>query len=278
MKGMDEEKFGFLIKENFSVNSYLDGPRWLHEKNNEFISGNSYDSVIKWSEKFNSRFRINLSPRITKFSLEYAKEIIDSYVNLNLNGISLMPLHISNYTDNWPRIGYSPEEFVNFWKTSIDYIISLNKKRLFYERFGVLFLRNIITREGSSHKDFTNPNGSIVRYLAYGHDGSVYPSDESIGFDIFKLGNVGQKYTDVVVSPQSIALIRASINDSQYSDINVYFPYLSLCNVCSYAENSNIIPKLPDFRSKSQNSILEYLFEKLIFDKDQRKILLSWIN
>lgn len=276
LKGMSNEILNFLVKEHFRIITFFDGPAELHDKNGVYIDGNSYEHVREWVDKIRRVYGINLIPNITKFSLKYPKEIIDEYLQYNQSYISLMPLSISTFYEKWPEVGYKAEEFIGFWKEVMNYLLELNNKRLFREELAVIMLRSILRKQGAHHKDFTSPHGSIITNLAYMPDGKVYPCDEAINFELFKLGNVSDKYSDVVLSPQALALIRASLNDYLMIDANVYKPYLGVCSVCSYAENQNIIPKLPNFWYKIQVSVLDYLFEKLLFDENDRKILLNW--
>ena len=65
----------------------------------------------------------------TKESLAYPKEIIDEYLRLNLGSIFLRSLSPYGFaTKTMKAIGYSSEEFVEFYKKALDYIIELNRR------------------------------------------------------------------------------------------------------------------------------------------------------
>jgi len=276
LKGMNNKIFEYMIGENFHITTFLDGPKEIHEQNKKYVEGNNYDALSSWIDKIRKRYRIYLVPRITKFSLGNPKEIIDEYIRLNQNQIPIMPLSIARFDEKWNELGYKADEFVEFWKKAVEYLIQINSSREFKEELAAVMLRNILQKQGTHHRDFTSPHGAVISNLAYMPDGSVFPLDEAAKFEVFKLGTVFEKYSDVVVSLQSAALIRASMNDYSIIDSNAYKPYLSTCSACSYAKGRNIIPRLPDFRYNVQVGILDYLFEKIIFDENYRKIFLKW--
>lgn len=99
---MDDEKLKFLIKNNISICTSLDGPKIVHDKNRLYFNGSSYEKVIYWFKKIKKVIEKSKSSKpdslpsalmtTTKFSLPYYKEIVDEYRKIDLGGIFIRPL------------------------------------------------------------------------------------------------------------------------------------------------------------------------------------------
>ena len=50
-------------------------------------------------------------------------------------------------------------------------------------------------------------------------------------------------------------------------EMSVFKPYIGNCPVCSYKENGNIIGKSTSERTAVLTEMLDYLFEKVIFEE-----------
>ncbi|MCK5063609.1 MAG: radical SAM protein, partial [Candidatus Aenigmarchaeota archaeon] len=79
---MDEEKLSWFVDNKVQLNSSLDGPACVHNKNRKYNNGKeSYDTVIHWIDKLKEKgVPISIMPTITRNSLPYCKEIIDEYL------------------------------------------------------------------------------------------------------------------------------------------------------------------------------------------------------
>ena len=99
--------------------------------------------------------------------------------------------------------------------------------------------------------------------------------------DMFKLGNVhNDNYKNILSSDNARQLIKVSINDNYaICDSCVYKPWCGLDPIVIYAEQGNIIPKVSDWsRHKLYEFQFDYVFKKLIFDKETRKIFFDWVS
>jgi uncharacterized protein len=291
LNNIDDEKVDYLIKNNIDICTSLDGPKFIHDHNRPLLGkGGSYDSVIKWIGKINEEYqkrkinkKVGSLITTTKKTLDYPKAIVDEYVKHG-NGIIHLR-HMTNLgcaSDEWDKIGYSPESFIKFWEKSMDYIISLNKKGIqIKERMAIIMLSKILgIKGGSDYLDLRSPCGAAIGQLVYNYDGAIYTCDEGrmVGNDIFKIGTLNDKYKDVLTSNQTCGIVSASVNDCFICDNCVYKPYCGLCPVCNYFEQGNIIAKIPSTpRCKIYMAMFKYLTEKYFFDEEIKQIFDSWL-
>ena len=282
---MTDKLIGWIIKENISISTSLDGPKIVHDKNRIFEEGEpTYDKVTYWIKRIKEKYNYPIGALMvtTKHSLPYYKEIVDEYVKWGFTNLQIKYINKLGFAENtWEKIGYTIEEFIEFWKQSVDYMIKLNKKGIkIKSRYVGLILQKILTKEDPSFLDFRNPCGIVCGQMAYDYNGDIYCCDEGRMNEIFKLGNTKKnEYSKVLSSKQSQQLISASINDNYICDNCVYKTWCGLCPVIAYAEQGNIIPKIPTFsKCKLAKAQFDYVFEKILFNKNIRKILFSWLN
>ena len=57
-------------------------------------------------------------------------------------------------------------------------------------------------------------------------------------------------------------------------EMSVFKPYIGNCPVCNYKENGNIIGKSTSERTLILTKMFDYLFERMLFDKDFLKFIL----
>jgi len=271
---MNEETMNYLLKEKVGICTSLDGNKEIHDKNRM-----DYDKTVVWIKKLKEKNQINAMMLTTKQSLPYYKEIIDEYVKQGLETVWIKPINrLGRAQKTWQEIGYSAEEYLEFWKKSLDYIVEINKTRLLRENHTTIILRKILTKEGCNFTDMQSPCGAAIGQLAYDHKGDVYTCDEGRLYDIFKLGTVNDQYKGLLTSPETFGIVMASTNDSLICDNCVYKPYCGICPVCSYAENKNVITKLPNMKCKILKGMFDYVFERLLFNKEYKKVFLSWLS
>jgi len=291
---LDSKMLDFFIKNRVSLCTSLDGPKELHDKNRKYSKGSgSYDDVVKginlirkkqkqMSKKgLDKKYRCipNALLTVSRDSLEKHKEIIDEYVRQGFSNIFIRYMSgLGCSAAAWDKTGYNAEEFVVFYRNAIDYIVK--NKIPIKERLTTMILKKMLTNKDPGYLDLRSPCGAAIGQLAYDHDGSVYSCDEGrmVG-EIFKLGSVEQTYKDILCSDETCNLVNSSVNDIYLCDNCAYKPYCGVCPVCNYALQGNLIPKLAvDMRCRIFKSIFTYLFEKFLFDKEYKKVFLSWVG
>jgi uncharacterized protein len=294
---MDEEKYDFLVGHKVSLSTSLDGPADIHNANRPLLGGDSHAHVAKWIKRFNNDYeklretgyiwRMSSLMTISRRALPKYKELIDEYVSLGFVNIFLRPLDGFGFSkSSWDKIGYTPEEFIEFYKKSLDYILEINKSGLvFEERFARFFMIKIMTDYDPGMLDLRSPCGAGIGQLAYNYNGDIYTCDEGrmvsmMDDDSFKIGDVfSSSYEDVVSDPVVKSLCSASCLEglAGCSDC-AYLPYCGTCPIVNYAEQGNIFGQMPsNSRCKINKAVLDYLFEKL-HDKENVKVFESWLK
>jgi His-Xaa-Ser system radical SAM maturase HxsB len=280
---MDDDKLKYLIEHNVGLCTSLDGPKNVHDILRKRYSGaGSYDSVVSWIKTIHEQYKYPLAALMvtTKWSLDYPREIIDEYLKLGFDRIQIKFLsNLGNAQKVWGDISYSAEEYLTFWRAAIDYMVELNVEGgVIHESITTYILKKILTDEPNVFVDLQSPCGAVINQLAYDCKGDIYTCDEGRQYELFKLGNVGQgKFNQVCTSDEASAIIAASVNDCFLCDACVYKPYCGLCPVCCYAESGTLVPKLAmNDRCKILKGMFDYIFEKLIFSEDHKRVFNEW--
>lgn len=86
-------------------------------------------------------------------------------------------------------------------------------------------------------------------------------------------------YKKIFSSSEALNFIGLNSCVSSMCDACEWHPYCSPCLVSTYGAQKSLISKLPsDFLCKIRNSQVEYLFKKLIFSEEEKRILLNWVS
>ena len=291
MSLLDERKMDFLIDHDTEVCTSLDGPQALHDQNRIFKGGApTHKFITQAIEKLRQSYRkrkinkkIGALPTITRQLLSHPKALIDEYVRLGFDSIHLREIsQLGRAENNWDRIGYAPEEFNEFWREAMEYIVALNKKGIVLtEEMSVHMLRKILNKTDPFYVDLESPCGAGRSQLAYAPNGDVYTCDEArmIANDMFKLGNVLQDpYAKLMKSESIFYTTQASLLNLW--DYNSAFACWSgTCPVMNFYQQNNPVVKITQTPGyKILNFKFEYLLEKIIFDKETLKIFQNWLK
>ena len=288
---LDDKKMKFLLDNDVDICTSLDGPAKVHNKNRVFKNGApTYKKVSEKIKKINreykrrkSKRRVNLLPTITRQSLRYAKEIIDEYVNWGVRGIAIRAVNKLGRADAvWEKIGYTPEEFNDFWEECMDYILELNRKGMdITERMALVMLKKIFKKEDPAYVDLCSPCGAGRNVLSYMPNGDIYSCDEArmIKSNLFKLGNVlKNRYNEILRKPDIFYICQSSLLD--FWDYNsAYAIWSGTCPVLNFYEQGSTVVKIRQTsRYKISEFQFKYLFKKIAKDPDALKIFERWIG
>jgi len=286
---MDEEKLNFLNKHYImGLATSLDGPKEVHDANRRYIDGRaSYDDVVYWIKRikmeYRKEFNLNALTTITKFSLPYAKEIVEEFSKLGF--YIIWPRFLNNLGfahSRLEKIGYSPQEYLAFWKKLSEEVLKINKSgRVFIEAYSYYITKKILNRQDPMYVDMMSPCGAGIGQLLYDYRGDIYTCDEAkILGDMFKLGNVRENtLKETIANPTVLSIINVSSKLTALCDACPWFSYCGLCPVNTYMAEGTIVPKLAnEFRCKVFYEMIKSVFEKIIFNESERRIFTKWIN
>lgn len=294
---MDEEKMLYLIENDVSISTSLDGDEETHNFNRTFKDGNSYEKVTYWIKRISQEYKKRQSNNtvwalltVTKKTLPKYKEVIDTYVWLGLKSIFLRPLNPYGFAaKELDVLWYSPEEFFDFYKKSLQYIFELNEKGAnISESLTSIYLGKIFSPVDPNYLDERSPCWACIGQVAYNYDGKVYSCDEGrmfarmwdFNFLMTDLKETGREtYEAMINSDTTKVMVQASTLDGLpgYNE-SVYKPYIWVCPIHSYKTSGNLIPTYAkDHKRILDYAILDYIFEHLRNEKYE-KIMRSWIE
>lgn len=280
LTSLDGEILESLKKRDVEISTSLDGPKKIHNENRKYIGGNNtYDDLVKNIEKLrNNKINVNALSTITKSSLKNGRDIVDEYLDRGFDNIWLRPMNRIGFArERWEKIGYSPEEFLNFYKNTMDYILE-EKNGEIRELMAVLFAKKILGTRDPEMTELMSPCGAGISQLLYDNDGDIYTCDEGKIFDEFKLGNVRKsQWNDIFKNETLLSMIDVSSKQSLLCDRCEWEAFCGICPVNTYSLQGTIISELPrDFNCRIYGKIIENVFERLLYSKKQRKIIQGW--
>ena len=128
---LTDEMVRFFAKYKVSISTSLDGNQYLHNKNRPYPTGaGTYQDVLRGIDKLREAgICVGAIETTTRQSLSHLKEIIDTYCDLEFRSIFLRPLTpLGCANKEWTTIGYSTEEFTQFYSDAIAYILEKNRQ------------------------------------------------------------------------------------------------------------------------------------------------------
>lgn len=288
LTAIDEEVLEALSKREIKgLSTSLDGPKELHNKQRVYFEGGgTYDDVVKWikeiNEKWEHDFNLNAMPTITRYSFDYGQEIVDTYLDLGFNNVWLRPLNNMGFaSDTWEEIGYTSEEYLDFYKDTLDYILKKNREgEKIMDIFAVIVLKKILQKRDPTFVDMMSPCGAGISQVLYKYNGEIYTCDEGKVFEEFKLGNVREdSYEEVFNSKTLEKMIDISSKLDYPIDNSAWFPFVGVCPVYTYAAQGNIVSKLAlDERYKIFKGVVKIIFKKLLFSEKDREVFFEWLD
>lgn len=293
---MTKEKADFLLANEVSLCTSLDGPADLHDRNRVFGGGDSHSETVRWLKYFSEKakkqprdyrvFEPSALLTVTKYSLGREKDIVDEYLRRGLKDIFVRPLAPIGFARGlWPRIGYSASEFSRFYRNMLDRMLKLSSAgRKIRERNAVIMLEKIVNGTDPGYLDMRCPCGAAIGQLAYNYNGDLYTCDEGRmvgweGDDLFKVGNVlRDSYRKVMLSPATRACAAASNLESQPACSRcAYKPFCGVCPVYNYETQGSLWGDMPSSeRCALSKGIFDALFA-LLAKPASAKILKGWV-
>ena len=288
---INEEMIAFLVDNNVGISTSIDGPEELHNINRAYLNGNSLNITKEKMKAINDVSRcdnmVQAIQTTSKFSLKYPKKIVDEYISLGMNTLFLRPLTPMGYAaKNWSKLGYTSDEYLEFYKIALDYIIEKAVEGVnIREGHASILLKKILRNDPINYMELRSPCGGAIGQLAYNYDGNIYTCDEGrmlaeMGDESFKLGCVSNNnLKDLIKNPvcRTVA-ISSCLEIIPGCEQCVYSPYCGVCPVCNYAQYNNLFaPNINSYRCKIYMGMMEILFEKIRENNDKiMKVFDNW--
>lgn len=273
---------------NILISTSLDGPEFLHNQNRG--RNDSYQKVLAGIDNARNELgkdKISALMTTSKLSLDYPKEIVETYIENGFTNIflrALNPYGLVYKADDWNTY-YS--RFVDFYKSALDYIIEKNKEGIYFEEsFTALILKKILTPFPIGFVDLQSPAGLINSVVVYNYDGYVYASDESRMLAehndfTFRLGSVKDEYTDLFYGKKALEIATTWSNESLAGCSDCAFQaYCGADPVRNYTTQNDMEGFRPTSSfCKKNKAIIQHIFSLIINRNDEvMPIFKSWLN
>ncbi|MBL8014022.1 MAG: His-Xaa-Ser system radical SAM maturase HxsB [Candidatus Omnitrophica bacterium] len=281
---LDDEKMRFFVDHDVDVCTSVDGPQDIHDKNRINVGGRgTYAEVIKKIEEYSKKYgrKVHMLPTITRHSLAHPERIIDEYIRLGSQEIALRPVNKIGYACNcWDDVGYTAEEFNEFYSRAMKYLITVNASgKHISERMARIILTQVLLKKDHGYVDMMSPSGAGRSVMAYAPDGGCYPTDEArmLGDDIFRLGDINKEsYSDMLNKENLLYLLSAGYSDL-WNYRSVFSPWMGVDPVVNYAVEKNVIIKgnsrLQKVFSHQFRTVFSYLLND---DQKYKEVFQRW--
>lgn len=285
---LNDEMLEFFVCHNFGISTSIDGNEMVHNNNRPFADGKgTFRKVVEAVNRVRKAgLQVGAIETTTRYSLDFPKEIVQTYTDMGFDGIFIRPLTpLGKAAVYWDEIGYTPEEFIEFYRQALDALIEINKKGRFIKEDHASILLRRVRGDFMNYMELRSPCGAGVGQLAYYADGDIFTCDEGrmlheMGQSTFRLGNVYKNtYADLINNNVCKTVCASSILETIPTCCDcVYQPYCGTCPVVNFALEGDVIEKQPrGYKCKVYSGILDYLFEKFYQnDAEVMRILNSW--
>jgi uncharacterized protein len=288
---LNEEILDFCQEHDIYISTSLDGPEDLHNGNRPKTGNDSYQITIEGIRRAREGLgmdKVSALMTTTKAALPRVTEVIDEYIKQNFRGIFLRNLSPYGFAIKTKYFdSYDAEEWLNFYRKGLDYIIDINKNGFFFvEYYTALILQNMLTPYGTGYVNLRSPAGMGIAGIIFNYNGEVYPSDEArmkaeMGDKIFCMGNLlTDSYEQLMLSPALLNPLEESVAESvPMCEECAFLPYCGCDPDYHYATQQDFVghKALSGFCKKNM-AIFRYIIQKMEDDAEARRVLESWVR
>lgn len=288
---LNDDMIAFIKANHILVSTSLDGPDFVHNKNRRRPGNNSYELTIDGINKCRDNLgedKISALMTTTSLSLQFPKEIIDEYINQGFSNIFLRPISPYGFAKHNPKKNhYFIEEFLDFYKKGLNYILELNRGgQYIVEDYALIILKKIFTPFPVGYVDLQSPAGLINSVIVFNYDGNIYATDEARmlaenGDFTFRLGKLrANTYNEIFYGDVHLTMSEVNSNESLAGCSECAFQtYCGADPVLNHATQGDIYGFRPtNIFCKKNKEIIRYLFELMLEDNDNKRIFKSWIT
>ncbi|WP_321514809.1 His-Xaa-Ser system radical SAM maturase HxsB [Marinifilum fragile] len=285
---LTEEILQYMKEHEILLSTSLDGPLLIHDGNRIYKGCESYQVAtqkIKLAKSILGEDRVSALMTTTNNSLNAPEDIVNSYIENGFSSIFFRSINPYGEALNDSIANYTIDEFIEFYKRGLDYIIDLNKQGVFFvEEYASIILKKILTPFTTGFVDLQSPSGIVNGVVVYNYDGFVYASDEARmmaerGDNYFQLGHISNSYNEIFYGDKVVEIAKEWSNEALAGCSDCcYQMYCGADPVRNYSTQQNMHGFRPtsDFCKKNMQ-IIDYLFALMYQDEDVFQIFQSWI-
>lgn len=291
LQNMSHDKAQFLAEHAVSVCTSCDGPQQLHDANRPADEpGSSFAHVVHWVPVLNAMFeergssaKVTALATVTRRSLGFPAEIVNSYLALGFDSLFLRP--VSPFGRATLRRDYTPDEFCQFYKTALQAVFQRAAEgRYIREAFAAMFARKVFVREGGNFMELRSPCGVGIGQVAFDWNGDVYTCDEGrmlgqSGDKTFCIGHVADSgYRQWLSHPVVKHATIASCIECHPDCCDCAFgPFCGLCPVYNYSTQDCLIGNMLESQMcHIRRTLFCHLFSLLERNGEEARILRAW--
>ncbi|MEW8199262.1 MAG: His-Xaa-Ser system radical SAM maturase HxsB [Candidatus Thiodiazotropha endolucinida] len=265
------------------LSTSIDGPPALHNKQRQLRTQNAYECTVEGiglARQILGPDSVSALMTTTRDTLEQPKAVVDEYVKLGFADIFIRPLsHYGFAKRNLKRLGYTPAEFLRFYKKAFERVLYWNRQGVaIREGSAALAFNKMLSPFDAGYVDMQSPTGAGLACLVYNYDGYIYPSDESrmlaeTGDTSLRLGAIGDSLQSLLSGSVARQLVSTSFTQ--------YVPGCRNCAFSTYCGPDPVEMKgefgtvnAPVFwtnHCQRQMGLYEFLFKQL--DRGERWLM-----
>ena len=287
---MTDEMLAFCRDMEVELSTSLDGPAHVHNANRPNPTRDSFERTLRGLDKAREICgpgRVAALATVTRHSLPFAREIVDTYLASGFDSIALRPISPFGFAvKTHRRIGCSTEEYLRFYLEALEYLIEVNLAgRMIDESYATLLLTRILTPFPTGYVDLQSPAAAGRGVLVYNYDGGVYVSDEArmlaeMGDDRFRMGTVHESLQSLQRSEAMAIITRSGCAELLPGCAECAFvPYCGADPVFHVATQGNPVGHRPTSEFCGRHTgLFQILFKMLgARDPDVLRVFLSWL-
>jgi radical SAM protein with 4Fe4S-binding SPASM domain len=269
---------------NVNFCSSLDGPAGVHDRQRIFPGGcGTHDRTLRGAAILREHTGRPMSflPTFTRNGLGHEREIVDEYLAQGCRGVYLRYVNRTGraFESGYDDIGVTAGQFVQAWKTTLEYALEKNRRGEFVIEGETANLLGNMLDPGFSFMCARRPCGCAVSQVVVEHDGTVYGCDGGRSVEMLALGNVRTDTYDRMYTSAAAQALRTLASETLPVCRSCAFgAYCGYCVARGINQHANPVPNIPqDFECQIYKEMIPHLFHKLL-DRETARILMKWLR